>query len=205
MPPPPVAPVAAPVVDTGSRSETAATVLLRRPLLLLIVLGFAVSLFASGRFTLRLIVDGALSFAFLPACQILGLAAVYPFRARRALSFPAAVARFFAGNTVWLWWMTVVMVTMALVPVLNQSRLLSPLLVSMLVSIVWSVAIDVRFVRDVIGHTGRRAALDIAIERLVAWSASWIYFFGVASDWRLGDTLYIFVEAWDMVRAWAAS
>jgi hypothetical protein len=205
MPPPAAASAATPVVDNDSHGETATTLLLRRPLLLLLVLGFAVSLFASGRFTLRLIVDGALSFAFLPVCQILGLAAVYPFRARRALSFPAAVDRFCAGNTAWLWWMTVVMVTIAVVPVLNQPRLFSPLLVSMLVPILCSVAIDVRFFGEAFGHTGWRAALDIAIERLVAWSAWWIYFFGAASDWRLGDTLYIFVEAWDMLRAWAAS
>ncbi len=205
MPPSAVATAASRVDGVSAHSGNAATLLLRRPLLLLLLLGFAVSLFTSGRFTLRLIVDGALSFAFVPVCQILGLAAVYPFRARRALSFPAAVDRFSAGNAAWFWWMTAVMVTIAVVPVLNQPRLLSPLFLSMSVPIVWSVAIDVRFFREAFGHTGRRAALDIAIERFVAWSAWWIYFFGAASDWRLGETLYIFVEAWDMVRAWAAS
>jgi hypothetical protein len=38
----------------------------RRPLLLAFLLGCSVSMLASGRFTLRLIVDGTLSFAFVP-------------------------------------------------------------------------------------------------------------------------------------------
>lgn len=76
--------------------------LLRRPLLLAFVLGCGISILASGRLTLRLIVDGMLSFAFVPACQLAGLAAVY--RARRApLTFSEAADRFFEGNSPWLW------------------------------------------------------------------------------------------------------
>ena len=71
---------------SSSRAPARVAQLLRRPLLLALILGCAVSVLASGRFTLRLIVDGALSMAFVPACQVLGLAAVYPFR-RTQVSF----------------------------------------------------------------------------------------------------------------------
>ena len=41
------------------------------------MLGFGVSLHASGRFTLRLIVDGTLSFAFVPLSQLIAFAVVH--------------------------------------------------------------------------------------------------------------------------------
>ena len=47
--------------------------------------------------------------AFVPASEIHGLAVVYPL-GRRPVSFASAVDSFFAGNTVWLYWMSVFMV-----------------------------------------------------------------------------------------------
>jgi hypothetical protein len=52
-------------------------VALRRPLLLAFTLGCAVSLLASGRLSARLIVDGAVSFAFVPVFEVLAFAALY--------------------------------------------------------------------------------------------------------------------------------
>jgi hypothetical protein len=148
-----------------------AVLLLRRPFLVAFVLGCGVSVLASGRFTLRLIVDGTLSMAFVPACQMLGFAAVYPFR-RTPVSFASAVDRFFAGNTVWLAWMLVFMVLGVVLPVTGQGQLEGPFLISSIVPILWSVAVDRRFFADVIGRTGWRGGFDIAIERLVAWLAA---------------------------------
>jgi uncharacterized MnhB-related membrane protein len=181
-----------------------ASLLLRRPLLLAFVLGSAVSVLASGRFTLRLIADGALSMAFVPACQILGLAVVYPLR-RRPVSFARAVDLFFTGNTVWLFWMSVFMVLGAALPVLGQGRLSGPFLMSSIVPIGWSVVVDARFFRDVMGRTGRLAARDLLIERVVAWSAAMLYFLAIAEDGRLGHMLYLFVEIRDVIVAWVTS
>ena len=178
--------------------------LLRRPLLVAFVLGCAVSVLASGRFTLRLIVDGSLSMAFVPACQMLGLAAVYPFR-RHPVSFAIAVDRFFAGNTIWLAWMFVFMVVGAVLPVTDQAQLDGPFLMSSIVPIVWSIVVDRRFFTQVMGRTGWRAASDIAIERLVAWLAAMLYFLGIATDGRFGEMFYLFVEIKDAVVAWVAA
>src|SRR5437867_1910507 len=77
----------------------ASALLLRRPLLLLLFLGATISALASGRFSVRLIVDGALSFAFVPAIEMAALAIVAGRRARaRALPFANASDLFFAGN-----------------------------------------------------------------------------------------------------------
>mgnify|MGYP003399930456 CR=1 FL=1 len=72
--------------------------LARRPLLLALVLGFGISLIVSGRFTVRLIADGALSFAFVPLAELAGFALVYRF-GHRTLSFAEAVDGFFAGRS----------------------------------------------------------------------------------------------------------
>jgi hypothetical protein len=187
-----------------ARAPAGVALLLRRPLLLAFTLGCAVSVLASGRFTLRLIADGMLSMAFVPVCQILGLAVVYPFR-RTQVSFAAAADRFFAGNTVWLAWILVFMVLSAVVPVPEQVHLDGPFLISSLLPILWSVAVDRKFFADVMGRTGWRGTLDVTIERIVAWLAALLYFFGVALDGRLGEMFYVFVELWDAVVAWAAS
>jgi len=190
---------------SSSRAPAGVAQLLRRPLLLAFILGCAVSVLASGRFTLRLIVDGALSMAFVPACQVLGLAAVYRLR-RTQVSFAEAVDRFFDGNTIWFAWMLVLMVSVVVVPVTEQSQHLSgPFLISSLLPITWSVAADRKFFAVVMGRTGWRAALDIAIERLVAWVAATLYFLGVALDGRLGEMFEIFVEMRDTIAAWVAS
>ena len=191
-------------IDSGPRATAGASQLLRRPLLVAFVLGCAVSVLASGRFTLRLIVDGTLSMAFVPACQMLGLAAVFPFR-QTPVSFAHAVDRFFAGSTIWLAWMFAFMVLGAVLPVTDQAHLDGPFLMSSMLPILWSVAVDRRFFAGVMGRTGWRAALDISIERLVAWLAALLYFLGVAADGRFGEMLYIFVEIKDAVATWVAS
>jgi len=82
----------------GSRGSW---VLVRQPLLLVFYLGCVVSIAASGRVAPRLVLDGAISFAFLPIAEGVAFAAVYA-RRRRALPFAPAVDRFFLTNAPWL-------------------------------------------------------------------------------------------------------
>jgi hypothetical protein len=170
--------------------------LVRRPLLLMLLLGYGVSLIASGRFTLRLVVDGALSFAFVPLCEFAGLAVVYRLR-RPTLSFAEAVDRFFAGNTPWLWWFLGVLIAAAVLPVRQHGHLLPALLVAAVLPIVLSVFIDVRFFRDVMGSTRGQARLDVTLQRVISWSAATAYFLGLAITSR--DFLYLFVEMWEQI------
>ena len=174
--------------------------LVRRPLLLALVLGCAVSVFTAGRFTLRLIVDGALSFAFVPLAELAGFALVYRV-GRRMLPFAEAVDAFFAGNTPWLWWLLGFMTATAVLSVVEQEQLLAPLLLTSLIPIVLSVRHDLRFFRDVLGATRGRARIDLTVQRLVSWSAATAYFLGVAITTR--GFFYLFVEAWDLIVFWA--
>ena len=130
--------ITAPAEQSAARRTNALAdrliILLRRPLLLAFVLGCGVSILASGRFTLRLIVDGTLSFAFVPLCELIAYAIVYRLqRGTRQASGPAsasakatadkeaghyarAVDRYFAGNTPWLWWMVALMAAAVVQP-----------------------------------------------------------------------------------------
>jgi hypothetical protein len=178
-----------------------AWLLLRRPLLLALILGFGISLIASGRFTARLIVDGALSFAFVPVCELAGFAVVYR-TGRRSLPFAEASDRFFAGNTPWLWWLLGIMIAAAVLPVLQHGHLLPALLIASLVPIAFSVAFDLRFFREALGRTRGRARADVMLQRIISWSAATAYFIGLATTPR--DFLYWFVEMWDVI-AWSAA
>src|SRR5689334_21316275 len=77
----------------------------RGPLALACVWGVLTSALASGTLNVRLIADGAMSFAFVPLVQIAGLALAMRLGNRRAVPFSRAVDLFFAGNAPWLVWM----------------------------------------------------------------------------------------------------
>jgi hypothetical protein len=163
---------------------------------LALMLGCAVSLISSGRFTIRLIIDGALSFAFVPICGLAGLGVVYVMR-RPARPFAETVDRFFAGYTPWLWWLLAGMTATAMLPVLQHGHLLPALLVASLIPIVLSVVVDLRFFREAIGSTRSQARVDLVIQRLVSWSAATAYFIGIAITSR--DFFYLFVEMWEAI------
>jgi hypothetical protein len=196
-----VSPSALPGHALEAEEPHAAWVLARRPLLLLLVLACCVSVAASGRFTLRLIVDGAVSFAFVPLSELLAFAIVYRLR-RPSIRFSQAVDRFFAGNTPWLWWWVAIMAGAMVMPVLRHGSLLPLLLVSAPVPIVLSIAFDLRFFRDVMHATRGRAVVDAVVQRSVAWSAGTAYFIGIASSSR--DFLYLFVEMKDLLVSFAS-
>jgi hypothetical protein len=172
----------------------------RRPLLLALVLGCGISVLVSGRFTARLIADGALSFAFVPIFELIAFALVYYLR-RSPIPFVDAVDRFFAGNTPWLWWLIGIMIAVAMLPPTRHASLMAPILLTMLIPIALSVGFDLRFFREVIGSTRRGAILDVVILRLVAWTGVTAYFFISAITGR--DFFYLFVEARDLVVSWA--
>ena len=180
------------------RRRSAVVTLWRRPLLLAFVLGCGISLLTSGRFTLRLVVDGTISFAFVPLCELVAYAIVYRLQ-RDARPFAQAADRYFAGNTPWLWWLVALMAVTALLPARRLGSLLAPLLFTSPLPIALSVRFDWRLFRGD-GRTRRQAAMDILLQRAIAWSLATAYFLGVALTAR--DFFYTFVEAGDEISAW---
>ena len=154
--------------------------LARKPLLFLLFCGCVVSLGASGRVTLRLIVDGAISFAFVPACCLAGLAVVWRLGPRSTLPFARVADAFFAGFTPWLVWMIVGGGVFGLVPPRAFSPWFFPVLIAGTVPLVWSLRIDWRFFRDTLGRSPRQALRDLVVHRAIAWTGGVAYFLGIA-------------------------
>lgn len=152
----------------------------RRPLWLAFVFGCLVSATASGRFSVRLIVDGAVSFAFVPVFEVVALAIVCRANVRARLPFGQTVDLFFDGNTPWLVWMTVTAAAFAVVPPRNSGLVLKAAMFGSVLPLVWSGVADYSFFRKVMQRDPAGARRDVALHRLIGWSAILTYFFGIA-------------------------
>ena len=158
--------------------------LVRRPLLLALFLSSGVSLMSSGRLTQRLVVDGAVSFAFVPLVELAAFALVYR---RRSGRLPSAheVDRFFTTNTPWM----LCVVALAALVSLQTPRdvglwtfppgVFAPLSVIVL-AIAWSAYRDVEYFRQSMRQATAAAARDAVLLRAIAWPAGAIYFVGIA-------------------------
>src|SRR5689334_11456839 len=77
--------------------------LVRRPLLILFAMGLLLSLGSSPRVSPRVVVDGMISFAFVPIFEVLALGVVY-LRSDRRIPFTRAADLFLLSNSPWLLW-----------------------------------------------------------------------------------------------------
>ncbi len=156
-------------------------VVVRRPFAFLFVCGCVVSMWTSGRLSVRLIADGMVSFAFLPAFQLLAFAVAYR-RAPRQLAFAPAADRFFAGNAPWLWWMLAFAALRCLLTPFQAGappQLLLDFVKTTVVSVlVWSAYVDYRFFRDVL--RAPESARDLIVQRAIGLTGGAVYFFGIA-------------------------
>jgi len=166
--------------ELSPKAASTTVLLVRKPLLLAFVLGCAVAALASGRLSVRLIVDGAMSFAFVPAIELAAFATVYWTGRRRRIPFARALDLFFAGNAPWLLWIVVVLALGSVVPPRQISPWILPVLVASLIPIVWSAYIDFHFFREVMGRPARGAVRDLVIHRALGWVAATVYFLGIA-------------------------
>lgn len=156
--------------------------LVRRPLLLLFFLGSGVSLLASGRLTPRLILDGAISFAFVPVLEAGAFAFVYRLGTRR-LPFARAMDLFFATNAPWLLFIVALAALgVSQSPPETAAWTRPPKLWiiggAAALTIAWSVYLDVGFFRRVLQRPAARR--DVILLRAVAWTLGTLYFLGMA-------------------------
>lgn len=158
--------------------------LLRRPLLLALFIGSGVSLMSSGRLTPRLVVDGAVSFAFVPVFELAAFALVHRRRSRR---LPSALEfdRFFTTNTPWLLCIVALAALVSLQAPRDVGRwavpprVIAPL-AAIGLAIAWSASLDVRWFRASFRRSTAEAARDAVLLRAIAWPAGAIYFLGIA-------------------------
>ena len=162
------------------RHECGRAPLVRKPLLLAFLLGCSVSVLASGRFSVRLITDGALSFLFVPLIEMAALALVTGTGTRRGISFKRTVDLFFTGNAPWLLWLVGFAVLGCLVTPVKMGPWILAFFAGSLIPVSWSVYIDYHFYREVMNRPPASAVRDILIHRAISWVVAGAYFFGIA-------------------------
>lgn len=159
-------------------------------LLFAFVFGCGISAAVSGRFTVRLIVDGMLSLAFVPIVELLAFAALWRIRlrppAREARDWTAAFAQFLDGNRPWLLWLVAGAALVAVIPPRALGPWILPLEISTIVPIAWSVRVDLRFFRTVLARSSSAAIADAVVFRAIAWTLGIGYFLGIAIWAELG-------------------
>jgi hypothetical protein len=157
-----------------------------RPLVFLLAFGAFVSILASGRFSARLIVDGAVSFAFVPAIGVATLAIVSrtwlgrPPGGRPSTAFARDVDVFFIGNAPWLLWMVVVGAVFGVVAPRHLAPWVTPAIWGCAIPIAWSAWIDYQFFREILQQPPRGALRALVVHRVIAWAAMLGVFFGIA-------------------------
>jgi hypothetical protein len=151
-----------------------------RPLHAVFILGCTVSFIASGRLTPRLLLDGCVSFAFLPAFSALGFGFVFLAGGRRVLRFGDALDAFFAGQWPWLVWLSALALVCVTVPPHRLGPWLMPLVIALSLPAIASAALDYRFFRTAMARTRRAAIRDLVLTRGLSWGLSVAYFFGSA-------------------------
>lgn len=138
-------------------------------------------MWTSGRLSVRLIADGMVSFAFLPAFQLLAFAVAYR-RAPRDRPFAPAADRFFAGNAPWLWWMLAFAALRCLLTPFQAGAppqlLLDFVKTTVVGALAWSAYVDYRFFRDVL--QAPESARDLILQRAIGLTGGAVYFFGIA-------------------------
>ena len=157
-----------------------AVVLVRRPLFQIFVLGVVVSALASARFSTRLILDGAISFAFIPLAEVTAFVVVRARGARVRARLAADVDAYFVGDMPWLAWLTGLAAVACAVPPATIGNYILLGLASAIVPFVWTYVGDVRFFRHAMGRSTSGAVADVAITRAIAWTAGLAYFLGIA-------------------------
>jgi hypothetical protein len=163
-------------------------ILLRKPLLFLLVLATGASLAGGGRLSLRLLLDTAVVLAIIPVIQVVAFAAVY-WTGRTRLGLAWAVDGFFSGNGPWFAAVTIVAAFGAFASPVAAAQWFSRVgTVAFLAAIVVSVRLDFAYFRDVLGRTRQRAAVDVVVQRAIAWSITVAYFI-VMSTPKIASTL----------------
>src|SRR5438067_404852 len=170
--------------DLAREANGGAWVLMRRPLWLLLAIGSTVSILAGGRLTARLVVDGAISFAFIPLFEIAALAVVAR-RMPQRVAFSRAVDLLFTASGPWIVWMLAASAVASVVVAEALPRWTAGPSEWIVASaggaeIVWLVRRGVDGVWAGARSASAAWALDLALHRALACSAETVYFFGFA-------------------------
>ena len=162
----------------GEPSPRGLRLLLRRPVLQALFLGGIVSLSTSERFTLRLILGGAVAWAFVPALQVVSMTAILRLLGRGAVPLSRAIDLYFAGQGPWLLWLLAWTALATALPVPQAYALTGTwgLSLSLAVAVSWSTIVRVAFFREVLALRGSRVLGALLLHTSLTWGAVILFF-----------------------------
>jgi hypothetical protein len=132
------------------------------PLFVAFTLGCAISLIASGRLPLRLVLAGTLCGSFVPILEIISLAVV----CRDVMPWRRAAELFFTGHGPWTLWLIGSATLWVLFPAPAMFRHNLSWKLSAIPVGVWSAYLDLQFFRKVCGGAALRRLIA---QRLICW------------------------------------
>jgi hypothetical protein len=150
--------------------------LVRRPLFLALFLASMVSLIASQRLTLRLMITGAINMSFIPLVEFAGLRATW--RRRYDIPFSRAVDLFFMSHGPWILWLLAYASIWAFASPDHAFFWTAPRFIwpTFIVAIAWSASIDYCFFREVFHRSRAQSAFDLCVQRAVSWTLGILIF-----------------------------
>jgi hypothetical protein len=133
---------------------------------------------------MRLMLDAAVSFAFVPTFEI-GAFALTWWLAGRCGSFRKSARIFLEGDRPWLIWLAIMTAVVSVIAPLEIVNWTEPQrfrlgVASAVPFALWSARIDFYYFQQVLGRSRNAAAFDVFLQRAIAWGAGLIYFFALA-------------------------
>jgi hypothetical protein len=171
---------------SGHRASLAGA--LKRPLLVAIILGTCVCIYAVHRVTLGLALSAVLTWSFAVVVQILAAAALVASSTRRTVSAPAAVDLFFMGHAPWSLWLIAVSAWAAWLP--HPARMDYIVLATAAIPIAWTAVIVLAFCREILNYAPRPAVIRTLFHQFLIWTFTGVYIAVVVQLWpRILGTL----------------
>ena len=140
--------------------------MLRRPAVVLVVIGTAVPIMAVQRITLTLLAESMVSFGFTVAIQLMVGAIIVASAGSRQVSFPRALDLWFAGHAPYSLWL----LTVAAVFASRPYGSLDGLIVLAAIPAAWTAVIVAAFCRQVLGTRSAGARWRAAAHFVLIWA-----------------------------------
>ena len=153
--------------------------IVRKPAIVALVLGCLVSALGAGRLHFWLVVDGAVSFAFVPIIEVIAFAIVSRVGTRRRMPLARAVDLYFVGFAPWLAWFVILTAVGGVMSPREIGPWFMRAVLACMLPAMWAAWLDFLFFREVMQRSSAAAFRDLVLHRAMAWTGTVGWFFGI--------------------------
>jgi hypothetical protein len=155
-------------------------VFVRRPVLVALVIGTAVSMSATGHPSVESVVSVTLCWSVAVAVQMLAGWVLVRSSRLRGLTVPQAMDLLFMGHLPWSVWLLAAGGYLAAVP---TSASIGAVLLSVVVPMFWTARLLTAFCRTVLGASPRHARLQALLHQSIVWGIGLVFFVVAIGGW----------------------